>query len=230
MPAALIVAHGSPADPAPQEAALQALATQVQAQLPGWHVLGATLAAPGALEAALDCAGPGALVYPFFMAQGWFTGRELPRRLALAGAGALRQLDPFGTDPDLPPLMARVALDGARQAGLDPAGSTLVLAAHGSKVSRTSADSTYAMADHMRRLTPFAVTVGFVEEAPFLHDSARLDGPALCLPFFALRAGHVADDVPQALEAAGFTGPLLPAIGEHPMAAGLIAAALARAG
>ena len=229
MPAALIVAHGSPAEPEPQETALQALAAQVQAQLPGWQVLGATLAAPGALETALDRLGPGALIYPFFMAQGWFTGRELPRRLALAGAGALRQLDPFGTDPDLPGLMARVALDGARQAGLDPAASTLLLAAHGSKVSRTSADSTYAMADHMRRLTSFTVTVGFVEEPPFLTDTARIDGPAICLPFFALRAGHVAGDVPDALDQAGFSGPLLRAIGEHPMAAALIAAALARA-
>ncbi|WP_323038425.1 sirohydrochlorin chelatase [Gemmobacter sp.] len=229
MPAALIVAHGSPAEPGPQETALQSLAAQVQGQLPGWQVLGATLAAPGALETALDRLGPGALIYPFFMAQGWFTGRELPRRLALAGAGALRQLDPFGTDPDLPGLMARVALDGARQAGLDPAASTLLLAAHGSKVSRTSADSTYAMADHMRRLTSFTVTVGFVEEPPFLTDTARIDGPAICLPFFALRAGHVAGDVPDALDQAGFSGPLLRAIGEHPMAAALIAAALARA-
>ncbi|MDX5358008.1 MAG: cobalamin biosynthesis protein CbiX [Rhodobacterales bacterium] len=231
MPAALIVAHGSPADPAPQEAALQALAAQVGAHLPGWTVLGATLAMPGALETALDQVGPDAMIYPFFMAQGWFTGRELPRRLTAAGARGRRQLDPFGTDPDLPALMARVATDGAATHGLPPRASTLLLAAHGSKVSRTSADSTYAMADHLRRLTDFAhIEVGFVEESPFLDDAARIDGPALCLPFFALRAGHVAGDVPEALAKAGFSGPLLPAIGEHPQAAALIAAALMRQG
>ncbi|MDP2087115.1 MAG: CbiX/SirB N-terminal domain-containing protein, partial [Gemmobacter sp.] len=121
--------------------------------------------------------------------------------------------------------------EGAIVAGLAPAACTLLLAAHGSKVSRTSAQSTYAMADHMRALSGFArVAVGFVEEAPFLTDAARDLGPAVCLPFFALRAGHVAGDVPEALEAAGFTGPLLPEIGAQAATARLIAAALLRAG
>ena len=229
MPAALIVAHGSPANPAPQETALCALAASVQALLPaGWQVQGATLAMPGALEAALGALRD-PLIYPFFMAQGWFTGRVLPRRLAGAGAAGLRQLDPFGVDPDLPALVARVATEAATAAGLDPWQTTLLLAAHGSKVSRTSASSTHAMAAHMRALTSFArVVVGFVEEAPFLADAARDLGPAVCLPFFALRAGHVEGDVPEALAAAGFGGILLPEIGAHPAAAGLIAAALLR--
>ncbi|MDP2086578.1 MAG: cobalamin biosynthesis protein CbiX, partial [Gemmobacter sp.] len=108
-PSAVIIAHGSPADPVPQQAALQALAVRVAFQLPGWHVQGATLAAPGAVEGALGRAESPPLIYPFFMAQGWFTGRELPRRLAAAGGGHLRQLAPFGVDPDLPALVARVA-------------------------------------------------------------------------------------------------------------------------
>ncbi len=62
------------------------------------------------------------------------------------------------------------------------------------------------------------MTTGFVEETPSLADAARDLTPAICLPFFALRAGHVVDDVPAALAEAGFTGPLLPAIGEHPKA------------
>lgn len=225
---ALIVAHGSPADPHPQEAALQALAARVQARTPGWQVRGATLAMPGALEAAL-AALPAPLIYPFFMAQGWFTGRELPRRLAAAGAGGLCQVAPFGVDPGLPALVAQVATAGALAGGLDIAKSTLLLAAHGSKVSRTSAESTHVMAAHMRALTGFArVAVGFVEEAPFLADAARDLGPAVCLPFFALRAGHVADDVPEALDRAGFCGLLLPEIGAHDATAALIAAALQR--
>ncbi|MFN3647705.1 MAG: CbiX/SirB N-terminal domain-containing protein [Gemmobacter sp.] len=231
MPAALIVAHGAPADPAPQEAALQALAARVQARLPGgWQVMGATLAMPQALEAAL-AALPAPLVYPFFMAEGWFTGRELPRRLAAAGAGGLRRLAPFGVDPDLPALVARVARDGAAAAGIDPAGATLLLAAHGSKLSRTSAESTHAMAGRMRRESGFArVAVGFVEEAPFLADAARgLGRAAVCLPFFALRAGHVVGDVPEALAEAGFAGALLPEIGAQDATAALIAAALLRA-
>lgn len=229
MPAALIVAHGFPSDPDPQEAALQALAARVGALLPGWKVLGATLAKPGALETALTAA-PDALVYPFFMAKGWFTGRELPRRLAAAGAPDARVLDPFGTDPQLPALIARVAEDGARAVGRAPSDCTLLLAAHGSQVSRTSANSTHAMVAEMQARTGFArVVAGFVEEAPFLADAAHDLGPAVCLPFFALRAGHVEGDVPEALEAARFDGPLLPEIGAHADVPALIAAALVRA-
>jgi sirohydrochlorin ferrochelatase len=226
---ALIVAHGSPADPAPQEARLRALAVAVAGRLPGWRVAGATLAAEGALEAAL--AGMRApLVYPFFMAQGWFTGTNLPRRLAAAGAVDARQVAPFGADPDLPGFIAGVVLDAAAAAGIAPRRAALVLAAHGSKVSRRSADTTHGMARMLAARTPFArVTAGFVEEAPFLADAARGIGPGLCLPFFALRAGHVEDDVPQALAEAGFDGPLLPAIGEHPRVPELIARALGRA-
>ena len=227
--AALIVAHGSPADPFPQEAALKALAVRVAMRLPGWRIAGTTLAAEGALEQALSRLDR-PLVYPFFMAEGWFTRTTLPRRLAAAGAGALHQLPAFGTDPALPALMARVATDAARAAHLDPARTTLLLAAHGSKVARASAEITETMAARLRAATPFArVVTGYVEEPPFLADAARGLGPALCLPFFALRAGHVAQDVPEALAEAGFEGPLLPAIGEHADAAALIAAALARA-
>ncbi len=38
--------------------------------------------------------------------------------------------------------------------------------------------------------------------------------PAICLPLFATRAGHVQFDVPAALTEAGFTGPLLAPIGD----------------
>ena len=53
----LIVAHGQPSDPAPAEAILAQLAVAVSALLPGRKVGSATLAAPGALAAALAAAG-----------------------------------------------------------------------------------------------------------------------------------------------------------------------------
>lgn len=229
MPEALIISHGSPADPGPQEAALQALAAAVGARLPGWRVAGATLAAEGALESALSGL-HSPLIYPFFMAEGWFTRTLLPRRLAGAGGAGLRRLPAFGRAPDLPDLCARVALEGAVAAGLAPRSTTLLLAAHGSQVARASADGARAVAAKIAQLAPFGrVLTGFVEEAPFLAQVARELGPAICLPFFALRAGHVADDVPLALAAAGFRGPLLPAIGEHAAVPAIVAADLARA-
>ena len=227
---ALIVAHGAPADPAPQEVVLQALAAATAPHLPqGWRVRGATLAADGALEAALDGL-DAPLIYPFFMAEGFFTGTLLPRRLRDAGADDAHQVAPFGVDPSLPDLMARVALEAAAEAGLTPAATALLVAAHGSKVSRTSADSTHAMVEHLRPLTGFGrILAGFVEETPFLADQARVLGHGICLPFFALEAGHVVGDIPEAMEEAGFHGPILPPIGQHREVPALIAAALLRA-
>lgn len=227
MPEALIVAHGAPADPAPQEVALAALAAAIAARMTGWRVRGATLAAPGALEAALaGLVAP--VVFPFFMAEGWFTGRELPRRLAAAGAGGLRRLRPFGTLPGLVALCREAARAGAAAAGIDPGGATLILAAHGSAVSRTSTLTAEATAAALRETAGFArVVTGYIEEPPFLADAAAGARPGVCLPFFALAAGHVTGDVPEALARAGFTGPLLPPVGADPAVPGLIAAALA---
>lgn len=224
---ALIVAHGAPADPAPQEKVLQALAAATAPHLPaGWRIRGATLAADGALEAALDGL-HAPLIYPFFMAEGFFTGTLLPRRLSDAAATDARQIAPFGIDPALPALMARVALEATKDA---PANTNLLIAAHGSKVSRTSADSTHAMVAALAPLTGFnRILAGFVEEAPFLADQARELGQGICLPFFAIEAGHVTGDIPDALEEAGFQGPILPPIGQHPEVPALIAAALIRA-
>jgi sirohydrochlorin ferrochelatase len=225
MPDALIIAHGSPSDPDPQELTMAALAARVQALAPGWRVRGATLAAEGAVEAAL--AGLDApRVVPFFMAEGWFTRTLLPRRLARAGAGNLLVIQSFGHLPGLADLAVQAAVQGTpaplRQ-------TTLLLVAHGSQVARASAEGARAMAAHIAHHAPFArVLTAFVEEPPRIAQAARGLGPnATVLPFFALRAGHVAEDVPQGLASAGFRGTLLPPLGEHPGAAGVIAAALA---
>jgi len=206
---------------------MQALAARVRMWRPGWRIAGTTLALPGAFE---DAAArlPQAVILPFFMAEGWFTRQQLPKRLRAAGLGAARQLPAFGHHPALPDLLAQVAMRAAQAQGL-PETATLLLAAHGSQVSRASASRTEELAVLLRALTRFHVVTGYVEEAPFLTDAAHGLGPALCLPLFATRAGHVAEDVPAALTEAGFTGPLLPAIGEHADVARLIADSLSEA-
>lgn len=222
---AVIVAHGFPSDPGPQEAAMQALAARVGDHLPGWTMRGATLAAPGALDAALDGLDQ-PLVYPFFMAEGWFTGTELPRRLDGRG----RVMAPFGVEPGLTDLCARIVADTLAQHGWQAGDTALLLAAHGSQRSRTSADSAFAMADRLRaRMGLRQITCGFVEEAPFLADAAKGQGQAICLPFFALRAGHVIEDIPQALEQAEFSGAVLPPLGEAAGVPALIADSLQQA-
>lgn len=221
----LIVAHGQPGDPEGQQRAVEELAAQVSALL-GREVRGATLAAPGALERALT---PGAQVYPLFMAGGWFTRVELPRRLALAGAEGARILPPLGADPGLPALCLSLLTRAARDNGWQLADTALLIAGHGSGRSRAPAQAVYdlggVLRPHVARLT-----CGFVEEPPHIEESARGLGPrAICLPFFATRAEHVTEDLPRALTQAGFEGAVLPPVGLADEIPAMIARAISRA-
>lgn len=219
---AVIVSHGQPGRPGPQQRAIEDLAARVAACDPGCGVAGATLAMPGALSAVADA---DSLIYPMFMAEGWFTRSELPRRLAAAGAAGARVLRPLGTDPALPGLIVAQAHAAAAARGWKPAETTLLLSAHGSQRSQASFTITTALA---RQVAPaFArVVTGFVEQEPFIADAARGLGKAVSLPFFALRADHVLDDLPAALDQAGFTGPRLEPVGLAPQVPALIAASL----
>lgn len=224
--AAVIVAHGSPSDPDPQERDLQALAAKVNAALPGWRIKGATLAAKGAFDAAVQAL-ESPLIYPYFMAQGYFTGRVLaPKSKALG----LRQLRPFGVDPALPAAAKQELQAVLETRGWRAQDTGLLLAAHGSAVSRTSANSSYAMAATLHAQMGFQRTrVAFIEEPPHVETMARGMGQAICLPFFALNAGHMTEDMPQALQAAAFTGAQLPAMIDWDSTPALIADSLLRA-
>lgn len=223
---AVIVSHGQPGDPEPQQRAIEELAGQVLRHDPGCPVAGATLAMPGALAATCD---DDSLIYPMFMAKGWFTCTELPRRLAQAHAPNAHILRPFGTDPALPDLMVTLATKAATAQGWQPAETTLLLTAHGSGRSQASFNITNALA---ARIAPrFArVITGFVEQKPFIADAARNLGQAISLPLFALQADHVLHDLPEALDKAGFTGPRLPPIGLAPEVPALIAKAIREVG
>ena len=206
---------------------MAALAAEVAGRLPGWTVRGATLALPGSLPGALNgLSYP--LVYPFFMAEGYFTGEVLPRRLSQLPAAA-RQLPAFGSDADLPRIVGEAAVKGARDAGLAPESATLLLAAHGSQVSPASRMATMGLVESLTASLPFrSVLAGFIEEAPLLADAAKGRRETICLPLFTLAAGHVLTDVPEALAEAGFEGPVLQHIGAHAAVPALIAAALQR--
>ena len=223
----LIVAHGQPGDPPPQQRAIEALAARVGALLPDHAVSGATLAFEGALARGIR---DGALVYPMFMAGGWFTRVELPRRLALAGARDVRILAPFGADPGVAALALGQIATVARDRGWALDETSVLVAAHGSGRSRAPAEAAYDLAARLGEQVGRALC-GFIEEAPYLDAQARgLGAQAICLPFFATEAGHVTEDLPQAMAAAGFAGVVLPPLGLAPEVPAMIAAAIGQAG
>jgi sirohydrochlorin ferrochelatase len=214
---AVIVAHGQPSDPRPAGAALEALAAKVQALLPGWSVGAATLAEAGAL--ALAVAGrSGGLVYPMFMAGGWFTKVQIPARLAEAGATGWTVLEPFGCDP----LVHDLCVALAREAGA----AEVILAAHGSFKSSVPSDIARHVVGRIGAETEARVAAGFIDQEPQLATLTGRGG--VCLPFFAAEGGHVSDDIPAALAEAGFRGRILPPVGLDARVPGIIAAAMVR--
>lgn len=229
---ALIVAHGQPGDPGAAEAGFADFGRQVAALLPGWRIAAATLAAPGALEAALASLGPHPVVYPHFISQGWFTRTHLPERLAAAGAAGAPVLAPFGDDPAARALALRLLTGAVAARGWSEPETTVVLAAHGSRSG--APEPSAAVAGFAAALAAGAqfrdIRQGFLEETPRLRDAAIGCGPrALCLPVFIARWGHVEHDLPDELGAAGFAGPTLAPLGSDPEAAAVVASALALA-
>ena len=221
---ALIVSHGQPSDPDVGEAEIADLAAAVAAHLPEARVAGGTLATPGRIEA-LSAERPGALIYPMFMADGWFTQVQLPKRLA-PGAGP--QLPSFGMERALPALAAAWLRATCTDRQLDPYNVDLVVAGHGSGKSRRVSEATRAFADRVAEaFGPASLRCGFVEESPSLREVLSGLGPdAICLPFFAAKRGHVLEDLPEAVAASGFPGILLDPIGLHPEVPKLIAETL----
>lgn len=218
-PHALIVAHGQPSAPAPPEAALADLARAVSDRLPGWAVHSATLATPGRIEDEAAKLPAGAVIYPFFMANGYFVTRVLPKRLAELPC---RITPPLGLDPDLPALAASFLNLEADATG------PVLLAAHGSGRGTAAAEAAEGFADALRPLLPGRdIVTGYVEQAPSIADAARGLGPgAVCLPFFAQEGDHCREDIPEALDEAGFAGTCLPPLGHAAGIPALIARAL----
>lgn len=224
---ALIVAHGQPSAPVPPELWLQGFAKAVNNHLPNWTIRAATLALPGAVERQVAEIQTGSPVFPMFMADGFFVSRMLPKRL---GDADLPILPPLGFDASLPDFAADRVKKSLADLGWKEAQSHLLLAAHGSAKGPKAAESARAFQNALsKRFDALKISVGFVEEAPFIADAGKgLPPQSLCLPFFALEGDHCRQDIPEALEEADFSGPTLPPIGTWNETAKLVADALTR--
>ena len=223
---ALIVSHGQPSDPDPAEAELAGLAAQVAAQLPDWDVRSATLAKPGALAHAVR-GGPG-LVYPMFMAGGWFTQEQLPGRMAEAGGKGWRHLPPFGLDAGAQALCVGMAQEAASALRLAPAQVAVLLAAHGSSRSLAPSEVANAMAGRLTDAGFARAEAYFIDQGPRIATARGFGATSLCLPFFAAKGDHVVEDLPKALTEAGFGGNVLQPLGLDSRVPGLIAEAISR--
>ncbi|MGL4321523.1 MAG: sirohydrochlorin chelatase [Paracoccaceae bacterium] len=211
MPNALIVSHGQPSDPAMAEAELAIVAEQVNEILPSWQVRSATLSAEGQLAAMIAALGPTGMVFPMFMACGWFTGTHLPKRLAEVGGAGWHITLPMGCNPAIQGLASALVLE----AMTGPANQTdLILAAHGSGRSDAPSIIAHAVTRTIgRSLGLRRAQAAFIDQTPRLADMTGYGADAICLPYFAADGGHVQEDIPNALRDAGFKGRILPPLG-----------------
>ena len=233
--AAVIVAHGERGG-AFSNAIVKGHATQAAAVLPDVAVAAGVLSGEPPFEEALaDVAartsGP-ILLYPFFMAPGYFVNVKIPKRLADAGvASRCRVLPVLGLEGPLPVVIRDHAMRASAETGAAPAACRLLLVGHGSKVARASAEATEAVAACLRELGGFAsVATAFLEEAPFLDDVIVADArPTVVVGFFNGDGLHAAEDVPQAV--ASFEGPIAYTgpVGAFPEVSTLIARSIAAA-
>jgi sirohydrochlorin ferrochelatase len=223
---ALIVSHGQPSNPQAGEEQLSALIAKVSPLLPDWDLKSATLATPNALEVELEGFSGLPYVFPLFMADGWFTNTALPVRLRHR---KVHQLSPLGVHPGLPHKTFKFLKEEAEKRGWSFNSCDIMIAAHGSASGSAAADCALYFAKRLRRLTPFKkkVHTGFLTQAPFLSEVARVSTPrTLLLPFLAGMGPHLTDDIPKALAEGEFRGVLLPSIGEAEFLPGLIAHSL----
>jgi len=131
---ALLAAHGERGGGA-DNASVERLAAGLSRQGLEVH-FGFIKGMPTIAEAMRACTAPRLLVYPLFLADGFFTRIRLPQLIAEAGpphSGCVIEiLPPLGLDPGLASLVATKASEAARTGGCPEHQVTIVLLAHGS--------------------------------------------------------------------------------------------------
>lgn len=231
--AAVLVAHGDRGGHAPN-IALPAQAAAVHALIGAPVATGLLKGEPTIEQAMAEAAATGApriVVYPLFMADGYFVRKVHERIAAIAHTPEPVVLAPLGSEPGLPDIMMAEALAAAERGGIDPAAARLLVVGHGSKLGPASAAATRKAAARVALARRFAsVTTAFLEEEPFLEDALRASPtPTVVAGFFFGDGLHAAEDVPAAIAETGGRAVYTGAVGNVPAAAHLIAASLMRA-
>lgn len=227
---AILVSHGDRGGSAPN-AALAAQAERVR-ELTGLTVLTGMLKGEPTLEEAVSkAATTGAsriVVYPLFMADGYFVKKVRERASAVITSPELVVLAPLGIDPALADILVDEAVSLAQQENIETSGARLLIVGHGSKLGPASASATRKVAARAALARRFAsVSTAFLEEEPFLEDALRASKtPTVVAGFFFGDGMHAAEDVPEAIAETGANAVYTGAIGDSPAIARLIATAL----
>lgn len=175
------------------------------------------------------------VVYPLFLADGYFTRIALPRLIEKArhddADRAVSVLPPLGLEPALADVIADEAVAATHSHGATPGATTVVLLAHGSTKDRASRTAAEQLADRMRQGRRFRDTrVALLEESPSLAEAvADIREPVVVVGLFAGEGMHGAHDARRLVaELARDDLILIGPVGTFAGIASVVAAAVAR--
>jgi sirohydrochlorin cobaltochelatase len=144
-------------------------------------------------------------VVPNFISEGYFTQTVIPRELELNGPTTERSngqiwryCEPVGNHPAMTELLLKRAREVAP--GVDPAGTSLLIVAHGTDLNENSAVAAKREAEDIRALGKFAEVLNvYMEEPPLVSDWRKLTKTrnVVVVPFFISDGLHSYEDIPR---------------------------------
>lgn len=171
-----------------------------------------------------EIGGRSAVVVPHFAADGYIAGEVLPVELGIGDGTALTRAT--GSHPDIPAVAADLVLTEARNAGINPGGTDIVVVGHGTKRDDRSETSTARLAECVLAETGAAsCTAAFLEIDPLIEDWREFTSRphVIVLPNLFAAGFHGAEDIPARLGAPGGRQlHLCPPLGTAPVMADLI--------
>jgi sirohydrochlorin ferrochelatase len=230
----LMVAHGERGGRL-NNAALLDLVDQIRERLDGVEIEAGVLKGEPSLSEGWDgLSAEDRYIYPFFMSDGFFVSRILPKKIREAigfHGNELTMLAPFGISPQLGPALLsnlkQTLADLGRQAEFPP----LLIAAHGASVDKQSSLRANQLADFLARSGRFSkVHCAFLDEAPHLEDIVPdLDPQSLVLPLFNGLGSHSIDDMAELKSNSPSSVHYLPPVGGEDWVADIVAHDIERA-
>ncbi|MBI5263336.1 MAG: hypothetical protein HY852_16120 [Bradyrhizobium sp.] len=200
-PGLLIAAHGERTAGAANEGTFRIARALADQGLASEVVVGFIRGVPSIKDALGAVTASNLLVYPLFVANGYFTRDRLVQLLDEAnGQGRkVEVMAPLGLDPGLPDLVLNFARRAACERGFVPHACRVVLLAHGSRKNCRSRNSTEQMARALEVYAEFrSVHTAFLEEPPSLSAvAASIEGPVVVVGMFSGEGLHGAKDAPR---------------------------------
>jgi sirohydrochlorin cobaltochelatase len=144
-------------------------------------------------------------VVPNFISEGYFTQTVIPRELELNGVitgrpsgQTWKYCQPVGNHPAMSELLLKRAREVAP--GVDPAGTSLLIVAHGTDLNENSAVAAKREAEKIRTLGKFAEVLNvYMEEPPLVSEWRKLTKTrnVVVVPFFISDGLHSYEDIPR---------------------------------